>query len=326
MTPNIPTIESVMTPLVYAVDIDEAVDIAEELMMEHGIRHLAVTDSDSLVGTTIGGRYIIESIIGEGGMGRVYLARHNVLDKNFAIKVLHPSLAAHREISGRFVREARAASSIESDHVVNISDFGTLEDGVAYFVMDYIRGKTLRDEIRDNGPLPYKDVASIGTQIALGLSEAHVKNIVHRDLKPPNILISRRESGPIQVKILDFGIAKCPTSDSGEALTLQGTVLGTPYYMAPEQVRNVEIDGRADIYTLGIVLYEMMTGECPFVGEATAHVMAQQIFYTPPPVREAVPGILCSAELEAIIGRCLEKEPAKRFQTARELAQALAAS
>jgi molecular chaperone DnaK len=278
--------------------------------------------ADALVGTTLGDRYVVESIIADGGMGRVYKARHKLLKKVFAIKVLHPELAVSRDIAERFVREAQAASSIESDHVVDISDFGLIEDGTGYFVMEYLDGETLEHILDRRGPLPAAMVRSVGMQVADGLRGAHEEHIVHRDLKPANIVLLERPDHPYFCKILDFGIAKNPTSDSSTLITRVGIMMGTPHYMAPEQIDG-RVDARSDVYALGLVLFEMLTGSPPFDAESVAELLAKQKWEDPPRVHEICPVADCPEALEAVIRRCLEKEPADRYQSAVEAAEAL---
>jgi molecular chaperone DnaK len=278
--------------------------------------------ADSLVGTTLGDRYEIESIVADGGMGRVYRARHKLLKKRFAIKVLHPELATSRDIAERFVREAQAASSIQSDHVVDISDFGLLEDGTGYFVMEYLNGNTLEEIIDNRGPLPSAMVRSVGIQIADGLRGAHEEQIVHRDLKPANVVLMERQDHPFFCKILDFGIAKNPTSDSSGLITRVGVMMGTPHYMAPEQIDG-HVDARSDIYALGLLLFEMATAQPPFDAESVAELLAKQKWEEPPRIHDVCPTADCSEDLEAVIRKCLEKEAEKRYQSAKEAAEAL---
>jgi molecular chaperone DnaK (HSP70)/tRNA A-37 threonylcarbamoyl transferase component Bud32 len=280
-----------------------------------------LVDADSLVGTTIGGRYELDQVLGQGGMGRVYRARHKILDKLFAVKVIHPELAANDVVVARFLREAQSAARIDSDHVIEILDFGSLPDGSSYFVMEYLEGTTLGEDLQ-LGALPLVRLRHIAAQITRGLAAAHALGIVHRDLKPNNIKLLPRAELPL-VKILDFGIAKCATSD-GKDLTLVSTIVGTPHYMAPEQVHGT-VDGRTDIYSLGVLLYEMATGELPFDDESTALLLHQHRTVAPDPPTTRAGGADCPPELEAIILRCLEKKPEKRFQTAEELLEALAA-
>ena len=274
---------------------------------------------DSLVGSEIGGRYRVDSVLGEGGMGRVYRASHKVLDRQFAVKVLHPELSSNAILTERFAREAQSAARIDSDNVIDILDFGKLEDGTSYFVMEFLEGVTLGEELL-LGSLPIDRLKDIGIQLSKGLAAAHTLGIVHRDLKPNNIKLLDRADRPL-VKILDFGIAKSPTSD-GQALTLVNSIVGTPHYMAPEQIFG-KVDGRTDIYAMGIVLYEMATGCLPFDEESVALLLSRQRNDMPTPPSQHEGGADCPPELDAIIMKCLAKEKEARYQTAEELAAAL---
>jgi molecular chaperone DnaK len=280
-------------------------------------------ESDALIGMTLSGRYVVEELIGEGGMGRVYRARHNMLDKDFAIKVLHPELASSRHLAQRFIEEARAASSIKSRHVIDISDFGALPDGTGFFVMEYLNGRTLHDLMGDDEAVDLPRLLSIGVQLAEGLSDAHELDIVHRDLKPANVMCVARKDGLLRCIILDFGIAKRPTSHSGGAVTHAGVMVGTPEYMAPEQIQRGSVDGRSDIYSLGVILYELAAGRRPFDAEATAELLMQQVYERARPILSVFPEAEITPEVEAIIMRCLEKEPARRYKTAHQLAEVL---
>ncbi len=279
-------------------------------------------DADSLIGTTLGERYIVEALLGEGGMGRVYRARHNVLEKEFAIKVLHPELASSKTLADRFIGEARAASAIKSRHVIDISDFGALDDGTGFFVMEYLAGVTLHEYLKKRLRIPTELLVRIAVQLAEGLGDAHELDIVHRDLKPSNVMIAEHKH-VLRVTILDFGIAKRPTSTGGAAITRSGVMVGTPEYMAPEQIQGGQVDGRTDLYALGIMMYELAAGRRPFDAESQAELLMQQVYEAARPLSEAAPNADCGPELEAIIFRCMAKEPAERFASAHEVADAL---
>ncbi|HEU4406064.1 MAG TPA: serine/threonine-protein kinase, partial [Polyangiaceae bacterium] len=270
---------------------------------------------------TIEGRYVVEELIGGGNIGLVYRARHKVIGKTVAVKLLRPDFARDDEVSERFLVEAKAASGVDNPHVVDIGDFGALPDGTAYFVMEYLDGRPLSELIRDEAPLPLDRIAHIGKQIAAGVGAAHAKGIVHRDLKPDNLLLTRRGDEEDFVTVVDFGIAK--VAGAANRLTVAGTLYGTPHYMSPEQGRGEEVDLRSDVYSLGVILYEMATGEVPFDAESPFAVVALHVNAEPVPPHVARPEAGVSPALSAIIVKCLAKSPGDRFGSMAELAAEL---
>jgi len=283
----------------------------------------ATTSNDPNIGQVFGGKYLIERHLGEGGMGVVYLARHKAIGKRVAIKVLHGDAVKDPEVVERFKVEAQAASSIGSEHIIDITDFSEAADGQTYFVMEFLDGRPLSKLIEELKRVPPNRIARISKQIALGLGAAHQAGIVHRDLKPDNIFLVKRSGGEVDfVKILDFGIAK--VGQSANKLTKAGAIFGTPHYMSPEQASGSPVDHRTDIYALGVILYEASVGRVPFDADNFMGILTQHMYKAPVPPR-AVPE--CPPDLppglEVIIMRCLRKKPEERYSTMEELAEDL---
>jgi serine/threonine protein kinase len=270
-------------------------------------------------GTIIAGRFRIGRLIGEGGMGAVYEAQHLVLPRRFAIKVLRPEVSRDKTFVERFRREAIAAASVEHPNVIYITDFGATEDGLVYLVMEYLEGDGLDQLLSRFTRLTMTRSLPILAQIADALDCAHRQSVVHRDLKPENILLTEVRSQPDFVKLLDFGIAKMQTPQfAGMALTMQGQVFGTAEYMSPEQATGEPVDGRSDLYAVGCLAYEMLTGDPPFTGNAVS-VLQAHVRTPPQPPSSRVPDHPIPPPLDALILRCLAKEPAQRYQTGAEL-------
>ena len=280
---------------------------------------LAQPENDPYLGTTVGDRYVVDSVLGEGGMGRVYGAHHKIIGKRVAIKVLHAELAKDKEAVSRFVREAQAASSIGNEHIVDISDFGELSDGATFFVMEYLDGESLGDLLESKGALKPSLVYHLALQICDGLSAAHSQQIVHRDLKPDNITVLNQHKRENFVKLLDFGIAKV-SGGGNTKLTMAGAVFGTPHYMSPEQAAGTVVDHRTDIYSLGVVMYEMASGEMPFNADNFMGILTQHMYKAPVPIRALVSAPECPPGLEAVILKCLSKKPDARYNDMAELA------
>ncbi len=265
--------------------------------------------SDPLLGSTVAGRYEIECVLGEGGMGRVYRARHGSLGRGFALKVLKPELASDAALAERFTLEAKAAASVSSPHVVQITDFGELDSGQPFFVMELLEGRSLSQVIRDHGSLSAGDIARIVRPLAEGLGAAHDAGVIHRDLKPDNVNVAALDSEAPIVKVLDFGLAKVAGASK---LTRDGMVFGTPHYMSPEQAAGEPLDHRVDVYSLGVVMYEMATGRTPFEADTYMGVLTQHLHIMPTRPSELL-GSDCLGALEDIILRCLAKRPSQRF-------------
>jgi len=280
---------------------------------------------DPLVGTTVDGRYQIEEKLGEGGMGMVYLAKHAVIGNKCALKVLKGELASDGEVGERFIQEARAAAAIGNEHIIQITDFGQLPDDSAYFVMEFLDGSALHDIIEDEGQVDPDRVLDIVIQCCEALAAAHNSNIVHRDLKPDNIFLVAKGARFDFVKILDFGIAKVASSETGRQLTKTGMIFGTPQYMSPEQAAGTGVDARTDIYSLGIIMYEMLCGHVPFEADTFMGVLTKHLYEEPIPPRRLVPPVEIPQHVEAVLLKAIAKKPEKRYQSMGEFAEDLRA-
>ncbi len=284
---------------------------------------LARCDDEDLIGTTIAGSYVLDELVGEGGMGLVFRAHHVRLRRTFAVKLLFGELGADSTMRIRFAHEAAAASQLGHPNVVAVVDFGRTPEGLSYLVMEYVDGEPLSEVIEREAPLSPTRTIQIASEIAQGLGHVHSKGLVHRDLKPENILLESRGDGPPRPRILDFGLATSafPSRDEPR-ITEHGYVVGTPTYIAPEQVRDTRVDHRADLYALGVVMYEMLAGKPPFQGES-ADVALRNMLAPIPPVAAINPDVSVPPRLEAIVVRLLQKDPDARYQSASALLAAL---
>ncbi|HJL20341.1 MAG TPA: serine/threonine-protein kinase [Sandaracinaceae bacterium LLY-WYZ-13_1] len=285
-------------------------------------QHLRLVDApeepvDPLVGETIDGRYEIEKKLGEGGMGVVYKAKHVMLQKDLAMKVLRADVSKDQEIIQRFRQEAQSASAIGSQHIIDISDFGTLENGSTYFVMEFLGGRELTKVIETEQPIAPERVAHVAMQLCDALGAAHDRGIVHRDMKPDNVFLIERGGDPDFVKVLDFGIAKVGGANS--KLTKAGQVFGTPHYMSPEQCSGQGVDHRTDIYAIGVILYEMACGKVPFDADNLMGILTKHIYEQPIPLHELPPPVNVPSGLEAVILKCLTKSADQRYQSMAEV-------
>ena len=279
--------------------------------------------SDPLIGQTLGGKYTVVRAIGEGGMGTVYEVRHTALDRRFALKILRPEISQNGEHIQRFLQEAKAAAAIGHPNIVSVSDFGehvVRGRSVPFIVMELLRGTSLAALLKEEKVLSPRRAAHILADCAEALSAAHEAGVIHRDLKPDNIFLSG-DQGDV-VKVLDFGVAKMQGASS-KRLTKVGMVFGTPHYMSPEQARGQTIDHRADIYALGVILYECLSGHVPFEADTSMGVLTKQIFANPEPIERVAPDPSRLGNLGDIVMRCLAKEPDDRYGTMLELAEAL---
>jgi eukaryotic-like serine/threonine-protein kinase len=266
------------------------------------------------------GSYVVKEKIGQGGMGAVYLAEHKTLSRRVAVKVLLPHIAASKELAARFFNEAKAAAQINNPHIVDVIDFGELPDGSAFIVMEWLDGQSLQQLLSREKKLPLDRVAHIARGMARALAAAHAHGIVHRDLKPDNIFLVRFDDDADYVKVLDFGIAKLTLGDGGDVRTQTGAILGTPQYMSPEQCNGGAVDRRTDVYAMGVILYQMLTGRLPFVAGKLTELLIAHATQAPPPLRTLDAGI--PPAVESAVLMALEKDPERRFNSVEALAHA----
>jgi len=278
---------------------------------------------EQLVGTTLDGRYQVLRVLGAGGMGAVFEAEQTTLHKRVAIKVLAPRLAQNPDQVERFLREAQAASKVSNMHVVDISDFGRVPSGSVYYVMELLGGPDLHHIIREQGRLPWLRTKTILLQVAHALAAAHDQGVIHRDIKPANcvILPDPDDAGRDFVKVVDFGIAKIFEAEGVAALTRPHEIMGTVAYMAPEQALCRPVDERTDVYALGVVAFEMLTGRVPFHAEGVFDVLEMHCHAPPPSLMSLAPEV--SPVLDAVVQRALRKHPEERFPDMRSFEQAL---
>jgi serine/threonine-protein kinase len=282
--------------------------------------------TQDLVGQVLADRYHILKKLGEGGMGQVYLAEHVKMGRRSAIKVMNPSMVYDPEAVARFNREAANASRISDSHVCAIYDFGETPDGLIYLAMEFIEGEPLTELLRQEGALPVARAADIGIQVAAALQAAHDLGIVHRDLKPDNIMLTRSRDGADAVKVVDFGLAKAVGGEGGgQKVTRTGLVVGTPEFMSPEQLSGDKLDGRSDVYSLGLVLFNMLTGTLPFPADSVQEAMIKRLTDEPAELLEVRPDLHFPPGLQQILDTALARSPVDRYQSAAKFAHDLAA-
>jgi hypothetical protein len=275
-------------------------------------------------GDVLAGKYRVERVLGAGGMGVVVAAYHLQLDERVALKFLLPEALGNPEAVARFAREARAAVKIKNEHVARVIDVGTLANGAPYMVMEYLEGGDLAAWIKQRGPLPIEQAVEFVLQACVAVADAHALGIVHRDLKPANLFCVRRSDGQLSIKVLDFGISKMtdPNGLSSASATRTSALMGSPVYMSPEQMRSSkDVDARTDLWALGVILFQLLTGTTPFVGESITELAVKVATESPPPVRSFRPDV--PSALEAVITKCLEKDRRSRYANVAELAVAL---
>jgi serine/threonine-protein kinase len=283
----------------------------------------AAGGADPLLGRTVAERYRIEELLGRGGMGVVYRVEHVRIGKIMAMKLLHGALACEKDVVKRFKREAEAASKLDHPNTVQVFDFGQSE-GLMYLVMEYLSGRDLGQVIKHEGPLPFARVARITAQVCASVAQAHERGIVHRDLKPENVMISESRGAPDHVKVLDFGLAKLRESDDADrSITRAGSIIGTPYYMAPEHIRGEGCDARSDVYAVGALLYKALTGVPPFWAGSAVGVLTMHLTDAVVPPSQRTPDRGIPLEADRIVLKAMAKDPADRYPTMSALHEEL---
>jgi serine/threonine protein kinase len=276
-------------------------------------------------GTRLADRYVVGELLGGGGMAQVYRGHHETIGRAMAIKVLTRDLAHEPSIVQRFLQEARAASRIHHENVVEVTDFGETEDGRPFMVMEYLEGEDLGHTLAREGRLPWDRVQPILLQLLAALQAVHEQGVVHRDIKPENIFLLSRLGSTDFVKVFDFGIAKVLRYDApgGKSLTIKGQLIGTPPYMSPEQCLGVDVDARADLYTVGVIAYELLSGRTPFESDDPVKILRMHVYEPVPAMANMAPHVTVDPMVEAVVRRALAKDRDERFSSANELARAL---
>lgn len=287
--------------------------------MDNTIKKSRQINKDPWVGKTIAEKYLLEKVIGSGGMGSVYAGKHTGLGRSVAIKVMNSDIVTDKTAEARFIREAKTAAKLDHPNAVTIHDFGTIESGGAFIVMEYINGQTLRKYLATNGPLSLEQTLEWFIPICEVIETAHQRGIIHRDLKPENIML-KTVGNDVIIKVVDFGLAKLTGGDDvSQKLTKTGEFMGTPQYMAPEVYDGETADNRADIYALGIILYEMLTGKVPFSG-SVQNIISGHLFKEPAPITSIKSDL--PQELDEVLKLALEKKRDERIPNAMSLANA----
>src|SRR5688572_20961481 len=278
------------------------------------------TTDDKFVGKTLPGGYHILDLISVGGMGRVYRAEQSALGRTVAVKIIHPHLLSDENSALRFITEARAASQLNHPNSIAVFDFGRTDDGQPYLVMEFLRGKDLARVAYEEGPLGFSRIVDVLRQTMAALSEAHDLGIVHRDLKPENIILEPLRRGGDFVKVVDFGLAKLRADTQTPSVTSPGIVCGTPDYMAPEQGRGDTLDGRSDLYAVGVILFQLLTGRLPFRAENPTQVVMMHLTVPVPDPRQLAPERAIPDALVDVVMKSLAKDASRRYQDAQEFA------
>ena len=290
------------------------------LVGEEDSVEIARKRADPLVGATVSGRYKIVRRIGEGGMNIIYKAEHVALGKHVALKVLREDFTRKSDLVERFKQEARSASIIGHENIIDVSDFGETDAGGIFFAMELLRGEDLADVLQRETRLPLERSVRIISQMCRALHAAHQKGIIHRDMKPENVFLVQKDDRRDFVKVLDFGIAKMTTLDAeGRRLTQTGVIFGTPEYMAPEQARGQTLDLRVDVYATGVMLYEMLVGQVPFTGDTFMAILTQHLFSEPKPIATLAPDIKIPPAVESVLFKAMSKDRDERYSTMLEM-------
>lgn len=285
-----------------------------------------LTLEERRLGQILNDRYKLVELIGKGGMAAVYKAEHLGMDTPVAVKMLLPHIEEDELMVQRFIREAKTSGKVAHPHIVQLMDYGVAEDQSRYLVVEYLDGHSLARVLKDEAPLSVERVLHICTQVCEALEDSHRKKIIHRDLKPSNIMLIENDDDHDYVKVVDFGLAKNNGSGDSQRLTQTGELFGSPIYMSPEQCRGFPLDGRSDIYSLGIILYEALTGKAPLVGDNVVATITKHLHETPAPMKQVRPDLHIPERLEAVIQKTLAKDPNNRYPSMSALKEALLAS